>query len=370
MKDHDTAPLAGASPDEVACDKLERVEADLRTSEERYRTLFENSHDALMTLAPPAWLFTSCNAATRTVFAIPEGCDFTTLGPWDLSPEVQADGRPSGEKAAEVIGIAMEHGSNFFEWTHCRYQGEAFPATVLLNRMELAGHPFLQATVRDITAQKQVELRLQASLAEKEILFKEVHHRVKNNLAIVSALFSLQAREEDDPRVVGKLLDGANRVKAMSLVHEMLYSSGDLTRVNLSGYLRNLVAHLAASLTARGTPLLLREPEQQLLLSLDDAVPCGLILNELITNSIKHSASTERQGVIEVSTVVHEGEVMVRILDLSRPRLPEAPPQKRQGLGLRIVENLVSQLGGTLTTEHPTETSTLTVVRFRPKSKY
>jgi len=135
-----------------------RAAADsLRASEQRHRTLFESSRDALMTLAPPSWKFTSANPAALAMFGAKDVAEFTSLGPWQLSPEVQPDGRPSAEKAKDAIETAMREGSHFFEWTHRRLSGEEFPATVLLTRLELAGQALLRATVRDITAQKRAE---------------------------------------------------------------------------------------------------------------------------------------------------------------------------------------------------------------------
>jgi two-component system CheB/CheR fusion protein len=145
-----------------------KAEERLRDSEVRYRTLFERSRDAIMTLAPPSWQFTSGNPATVEMFETEDEGRFTSLGPWELSPEVQPDGRPSAEKAKEMIGTAMQNGSHFFEWTHKRLGGEEFPATVLLTRVELNGQALLQATVRDITPQKRAEeeLRLHAAAME------------------------------------------------------------------------------------------------------------------------------------------------------------------------------------------------------------
>jgi PAS domain S-box-containing protein len=137
-----------------------QAEESLRDSEARYRTLFESSADAVMTLAPPSWKFTSCNRATVRMFNVQDEAEFTSLGPWQRSPAVQPDGRPSAAKAQEMIETAMREGSHFFEWTHKRLSGEDFPTTVLLTRMELAGQALLQATVRDITAQKRAEEKL------------------------------------------------------------------------------------------------------------------------------------------------------------------------------------------------------------------
>ncbi|MGB8293839.1 MAG: PAS domain S-box protein [Polyangia bacterium] len=137
-----------------------RAEVAQRESEEKFRTLFDSAHDALMTLEPPLWAFTEANPATLDMFKAKSVAEFTSHGPYDLSPEKQPDGRTSGDAALEMIGTAMREGSAYFEWTHRRIDGQEFPATVLLTRMELGGKRFLQATVRDISEQKQFEIEL------------------------------------------------------------------------------------------------------------------------------------------------------------------------------------------------------------------
>ena len=148
--------------------EIKKVEIALKKSEERHRLLYESSRDAIMTLEPPTWAFTSGNPATVNMFRAKNEEDFISFGPGDLSPPYQPDGRPSAEKAKEMIEKAMQEGANFFEWTHKRIDGEEFPATVLLTRMEIAGRQFLQATVRDITEQKQAEDELKRKIEELE----------------------------------------------------------------------------------------------------------------------------------------------------------------------------------------------------------
>jgi len=143
-------------------------EERLRVSEERYRSLFESSRDSIMTLAPPSWKFTSGNPATVKMFGVAHEAEFIAHGPWELSPARQPDGRASDEKAREMIATALREGSHFFEWTHQRINGEAFPATVLLSRIESPGKVLLQATVRDITARKQAEAALHAEIESRE----------------------------------------------------------------------------------------------------------------------------------------------------------------------------------------------------------
>ncbi len=131
-----------------------------QTRAERFGALFASSRDAVMTLAPPSWHFTSCNAATVRLFGARDEADFLSRGPWDCSPPVQADGRASAEKAAEMIAFAMEEGSHFFEWDHQTLDGRVFPATVLLTRTEYGGESFLQATVRDNSERKALQRQL------------------------------------------------------------------------------------------------------------------------------------------------------------------------------------------------------------------
>ena len=136
---------------------------ELRESEEKFRVLFESSRDAIMILEPPDWNFTSGNPATLALFRVKNMQEFISYRLENLSTERQPDGRASAEKAKEMIETAMREGSHFFEWTHRRTDGEEFPATLLLTRMEYAGMTVLQATVRDITKQKNAELEMHES---------------------------------------------------------------------------------------------------------------------------------------------------------------------------------------------------------------
>lgn len=151
-----------------------RAEETLRKSEQRFRMLFESSQDAIMTLAPPSWRFTSGNPATIAIFQAGDEKTFINTAPWQLSPEFQPDGQRSDEKAKEMINTAMRKGCHFFEWRHKRLGGDEFPATVLLTRCILGNNIFLQATVRDITENKQVENDLKKANRQLENALEQI----------------------------------------------------------------------------------------------------------------------------------------------------------------------------------------------------
>jgi len=193
-----------------------RAEEKLQQSEQRHRILFESSRDAVMTLAPPSWKFTSCNSATVEMFGTKDEAVFTSLGPWELAPDVQPDGRSSADKAREMIETAMRDGSCFFEWTHKRLGGDDFPATVLLTRVDLAGQAFLQATVRDITAQKQAEKDLRKSEQRFRAIFEEAPLGVALIDSLTGHICEVNSRFAE---IAGRTTEEMATIDWMSITH-------------------------------------------------------------------------------------------------------------------------------------------------------
>ncbi|TSC60438.1 MAG: Uncharacterized protein LiPW15_316 [Parcubacteria group bacterium LiPW_15] len=165
----------------MTADLREMEEELVRASENRYRTLFLSSRDAVMTLEPPTWNFTSGNPATVEMFKAKDEKEFMSYEPWKLSPEAQPDGRPSMAKAKEMIEQAMREGHNFFEWTHRRIDGQDFPAEVLLSRVDYGKKSFLHALVRDITERKKIEEQLKAYAEER---FKIVFDNASDGMVL------------------------------------------------------------------------------------------------------------------------------------------------------------------------------------------
>lgn len=192
--------------------------------------------------------------------------------------------------------------------------------------------------------------RLRRSLAEKEALLKEIHHRVKNNLQIVSSLLFLQEDYMQDPKGVEILRESQNRVKSMALIHEQLYGTTDLARIDFGRYVQGLTANLFDAYGIESASIRLDIRADDIALGVDMAVPCGLIVNELVSNAIKHAFPAGSGGTIEI---------IIRNLNSRRMEIVvaddgiglAAPPTEinQQSLGLRLIDTLTTQLDGTLT---------------------
>jgi PAS domain S-box-containing protein len=342
---------------------IEEKTAKLRESELRHLILFESSRDAIMTLEPPDWRFTSGNSATLAMFRAKDEAGFTSAAPWDLSPECQPDGQPSREKALEQIEKAVREGSHFFEWTHKRMNGEEFPATVLMTRFEWKEKKILQATVRDITEQKHAEDKIKTALDEKVHLLNEIHHRVNNNLQIIISLVNLQMRQIDDERLKQVLAETQNRVRAMSFVHEKLYQSEDISHIDLANYTRYLVTRLFSFYGVDSRHVALNIDIGKIMLNIETSIPLGLIINELASNALKHAFSHERKGTLSLTIRKEDSTLYLTIKDDGTGFPANFDWRNAESVGLKLVILLVEQLDGTIEVDRSSGTVFTIVVK-------
>ncbi len=206
---------------------------------------------------------------------------------------------------------------------------------------------FMAGSSTDITARKQVENKLKASLKEKEILLKEIHHRVKNNLQIISSLLRLQSGYIKDKRALEIFQDSQIRVRAMALIHENLYQTNDLSKIEFSEYISKLKRNLIRCYNI--TNINLNTNIEKIFLNVDTAIPCALIINELISNSIKHAFNDSDEGNIYVEFIILQpGKYSLSVSDDGVGVPENIDSLKKQSLGLQLVWNLVEQLEGTI----------------------
>jgi len=203
------------------------------------------------------------------------------------------------------------------------------------------------ATVQDITERKAAEDNIRASLDEKEVLLREVHHRVKNNLAVISSLFYLQSNYSSDAQVVGILQESQDRVRSMALVHESLYRSTNLSAVEFGGYVRRLAEHLLTTYRPITGSVRLNIDMEPIELTIEQAIPCGLIMNELITNALKHAFHTERAPELTIWGLCNPDRHCEFSVHDNGVGLPNDVADDRT-LGLRLIRLLGTQLGADL----------------------
>jgi two-component sensor histidine kinase len=191
--------------------------------------------------------------------------------------------------------------------------------------------------------------QLRQSLAEKEALLKEIHHRVKNNLQIVSSLLYLQEDYMKDPKGVEILRESQNRVKSMALIHEQLYGTADLTKIDFGRYVQGLTANLFDAYGIDTSRIRLKVRADDIALGVDMAVPCGLIINELVSNALKHAFLPEASGTIDiVIRTPHAGRIEIVVADDGIGFVEPPANAEKKSLGLRLIDTLTHQLGGSL----------------------
>ncbi len=323
--------------------KRKLAEEELRQSEGKLQAIFKGSNDAILLLTEKG--FFDCNPKALEMFKIPSKESIKNIHPADISPEFQQDGRNSLDKANDMIKIAFEKGVNRFEWCHKRLNGETFPAEVLLSAFYYGDELVLQSTVQDITDRKISEDKIKQSLAEKEVLLKEVHHRVKNNLQIISSILNLQSSTISDTSTLELLKNSQDRIRSMSLIHELLYQTKDFSTIQFSEYIKSIATNLFHSYN-QNRNIVLEQDLDDIKLDLDMAIPCGLIVNELITNALKYAFDEKEEGVVKIGLKQESELIKLSISDDGKGFPENINFRETSSLGMQLVISLVEQIDG------------------------
>lgn len=232
----------------------------------------------------------------------------------------------------------------------CRADGSEFPVEIGLNPMDTGDGVMVLASIVNITERHRAQQVLEQALLEKTVLLNEVHHRVKNNLQVITSLLNLQASNATDPNVRDILNESQNRVRAMALTHQLLYERKDFSRMDLSDYLDRLSQLLRSAYrsSAKHVDVRLERPEEPVYLDLERAIPCGLLVNELVVNAFKHAFPGQRPGEITIA-LAHDADRVALIVRDDGMGLPaDFALDSVKSLGLQLVPLLIDQLRGTL----------------------
>ena len=209
-----------------------------------------------------------------------------------------------------------------------------------------------QKLQQELRERKRAEEQIKVSLREKEVLLKEIHHRVKNNLQIISSLLSLQVGFIEDQQVLKIFRESEERIRSMALIHEKLYQSDNLAQIDFAEYIRELAGHLFRSYNGAARGIRLNLQSEDIWLNINIAVSCGLILNELIANSLKHAFPGDRRGVIHIRLYTdHDDQLILRVGDEGIGFPENLDFRHTTSLGLQLVDMLINQLDGTIELE-------------------
>lgn len=235
-----------------------------------------------------------------------------------------------------------------------RRDGSLFPVEISLSPMTLAGRKVVASAIRDTTERKRIEEKLRRSLQEKEILLKEVHHRVKNNLQMISSLLNLQARLVDDEKAREIFNDSRARVRSFALLHEKLYQSQDLAKIDFEDYVKDLASALFQSTGMNSERVTLEVNMEQVVLDMDSIINCGLIVSELVTNSLKYAFPAGRSGSIRITLrTIGAGTLELTVQDDGAGLPNDLDYRKSNTLGLQLVGMFAKELGGALHFSNP-----------------
>lgn len=216
--------------------------------------------------------------------------------------------------------------------------------------------PAVERELREVEvrlARRQAEEQIQLALQEKEVLLREVHHRVKNNLQIISSLLNLQAKYLSDEQALKIFRNSQNRIETMALIHEKLYQSEDLSRINIANYIQKLVNNLFFVYGVNSDIITINLDIDDVFLDVGTAIPCGLIINELISNSLKHAFPIGRSGEIyvNISHLKSDNKIALIVGDNGIGTPEEFSFNNQESLGLRLVKILTNQLKGDIKLE-------------------
>ncbi|HEY9650590.1 MAG TPA: histidine kinase dimerization/phosphoacceptor domain -containing protein [Coleofasciculaceae cyanobacterium] len=223
---------------------------------------------------------------------------------------------------------------------------------VVFNRTPDGTPTEILGTAVDISDRKLAEEQLKASLQEKDVLLNEIHHRVKNNLQIISSLLKMQERRVQDPQLALVLRDSQNRVASIALVHEKLYRSDNLAQINFGQYIFNLTGYLFYTYQVSSNQIDLTIKADNIFLNLDIAIPCGLIVTELVSNALKYAFPDNQKGKIQVEFRTNHDHTLCLVVRDNGIGMPkDFDIETTESLGLTLVQQLVEQIEGKLKLE-------------------
>ncbi len=317
-----------------------RAEKKLEESEKRHRTFTELSFDAIFEVHVDGTIL-RCNKRACELFGYSRE-ELIGMHVLDLTPEEYHSKQP------KTFGNISTTGDDAWERIYKKKDGTKFPTEIHTAFYEMGGQKRLIAYVRDNTDHKRNEQTIRKSLKEKETLLAEVHHRVKNNLAIISGLLQMQVFNTNDESLLAKLKESQSRIQSIAMVHEKLYSSETFSEIAIDKYIDDLLNMVEDSMTDFEKDIRVHTDMEPIRLTVGQAIPCGLLLNEMITNCYKHAFENKEEGEINISIEENEGQIKLNVTDNGIGLPEDFNIDQQSSLGMTIINTLTTQLNGQL----------------------
>lgn len=345
----DNQQLSFLVPSGIEITSRKRSEQELQDSETRFRRVFDSTADGLVSIDSKG-LITLANTRALQMFGYEAG-QLTGQPIEILLPDRYQQHHPKLRQGFMLAPTTRPMGQHR-ELYAKRKDNSEFPVEIGLTYLEGDKKAAVLATITDVSAAKAAQQNLQGIidekttlLAERTLLLNEVHHRVKNNLQIVSSLLSLQSRGAT-PELKQVLLESQLRVRTMALTHQLLYEKRDFSSVPLANYLRQLCQLVRQTLTtADFISFDFSEMDEQIVLALEQAIPCGLLATEILTNSIKHAFPDHQRGKVTLALTQSERGITLEIGDNGIGLPASIELGQGNSLGMQLIPAFISQLG-------------------------
>jgi PAS domain S-box-containing protein len=313
-----------------------KTEEELRESEEKFKTLFMNANDAIYIYDDICGKIKEVNDVTSEMLGYSRE-ELLNMSPRDFNSQEYAALLPERLKELKRKGKAI------FETIYVDSSGKKIPVEISSRIIDYKGKKAILTIARNITERKIAE-----ESHKKELLLKEIHHRVKNNLQVIASLLNLQSRNFQDKKIRQAFAESQNRVRSMAIAHEKLYMSKDLENINARDYINNLASYLLHSYRIGTGKVGLEIDVDNIYLNIDKIIPLALIINELITNSLKYAFIPGEEGVVRLS-FKNDGNLLVITISDNGKGIPEnIDIFNTDSLGMQLVTTLVEQLKGKL----------------------
>ena len=318
-------------------------EQELRRSEFLLQQIFNKVADALFIIEADTLKIRDCNP--KALDLVKADAKENLVG--EHIQKIQSVKEP-GPRFWKTLFIHINEDNPVIESEMIDLKGNYFWGSLAATSFSQEGKQLILLRMSDVTSQKKSEEQTMHALHEKEILIQEIHHRVKNNMAVISSLLQLQIGYIKDPGLIDVFRDSQSRIKSMALIHEKLYQSKTLAKVEMESYIKELSRTLFFTYNSRRIDLKIITNVENVYLDINSAVPCGLIINEVISNACKHAFVGREKGTIEITFEKKEEQFQLEIKDDGVGMPPNVDFSTFKSLGMNLVSALSAQLGAQL----------------------